>query len=232
MSLTLSLARAHIRNPLYPRYIDLSFWNSLSLSICQSRLLRPRRAFFRHSPSTFRLETPSLSGSHYLLITSYLVTCYPFARRSILLRASIGCTQACWRALFSGEWMQRVTLIVRKSRRSWRCLIYLRYARWSCDFWFVLFNDYNVVCSYPHVQSVVRDGIPVSPELLTFFLCADFFSEQTRITKSRNLPNLTLISCNFNSSCFLTSFIACCYSFEIAIVVSLFRLVWHMIINS
>lgn len=52
-------------------------------------LPRPRRAFFFSPPLLLRLASaPSLSGSHYLLITSYLVTCYPFARRSILLRAN------------------------------------------------------------------------------------------------------------------------------------------------
>lgn len=78
-ALAVSISHTH---PLVPRRIDLSL-RELSLP-------RPRRAFF-FSPPLLLLRfasAPSLSGSHYLLITSYLVTCYPFARRSILLRAN------------------------------------------------------------------------------------------------------------------------------------------------
>jgi len=65
--------------PTVPRYIDLS-----SSSSSTSAFLPPLLRF---------ASAPSLSGSHYLLITSYLVTCYPFARRSSY--GPIGCTQAC-----------------------------------------------------------------------------------------------------------------------------------------
>lgn len=74
-ALAVSISHTH---PLVPRYIDLSL--RLSPSSSTATFFRPH--LLRFAPA------PSLSGSHYLLITSYLVTCYPFARRSILLRAN------------------------------------------------------------------------------------------------------------------------------------------------
>lgn len=72
------------------RSLTRTRWSlATSISHSVSSLPRPRRAFFFSPPLPLRFASaPSLSGSHYLLITSYLVTCYPFARRSILLRAN------------------------------------------------------------------------------------------------------------------------------------------------
>lgn len=79
ISLTLvrtALNRSLVRTRSSLRYIDLRL--SLCLSLSPSLPSTSSSTRFFHCPPSFP-PASSLSGSHYLLITSYLVTCYPSA---------------------------------------------------------------------------------------------------------------------------------------------------------